>query len=62
LHSLGLIAKYLPRAVENTADDEARGQVMLASALAGVGFGNAGVHLCVIIEVVVFVLKVNSME
>jgi len=38
-------AKYLPRAVENPDDDEARGAVLTAAAYAGIGFGNAGVHV-----------------
>jgi len=45
LHALGMAAKYLPRAVENPEDEEARAQMLLAAAYAGVGFGNAGVHL-----------------
>jgi len=45
LEALRLMAAYLPRAVENPDDDEARGQMLLAAALAGIGFGNAGVHL-----------------
>jgi hydroxyacid-oxoacid transhydrogenase len=45
LRALELMAEYLPRAVADTSDDEARGQMLLAAAMAGIGFGNAGVHL-----------------
>lgn len=45
LQALRLVADYLPRAVADPTDDEARGQMIMASALAGIGFGNAGVHL-----------------
>lgn len=45
LQSLRMVARYLVRAVENPEDDEARGQMLLAAAYAGMGFGNAGVHL-----------------
>ena len=38
-------AKYLPRAVEDPEDDEARGAMIMAAAYAGIGFGNAGVHV-----------------
>ncbi len=43
--AIELLAANLVRAVEDPADDEARGQMMLAAAFAGIGFGNAGVHL-----------------
>ncbi len=45
LEALRMVRDYLPRAVEDTSDDEARGMMLLAAAYAGVGFGNAGVHL-----------------
>ena len=45
LQALRMVAKYLVRAVEDPSDDEAREQMILAASYAGVGFGNAGVHL-----------------
>ena len=45
IQALKMVAKYLVRAVEDPSDDEARAQMLLAAAYAGVGFGNAGVHL-----------------
>ena len=45
IRALELMAEFLPRAVADTTDDEARGQMLLAAAIAGIGFGNAGVHL-----------------
>ena len=45
LTALELMAEFLPNAVADTGDVEAREQMLLAAALAGIGFGNAGVHL-----------------
>ena len=45
LHALEMVAEFLPRAVADTSDEEARGKMLLAAAMAGIGFGNAGVHL-----------------
>jgi hydroxyacid-oxoacid transhydrogenase len=45
LHALEMVNAYLLRAVHDPTDDEARGQMLLAAAIAGIGFGNAGVHL-----------------
>jgi hydroxyacid-oxoacid transhydrogenase len=45
LRALEIVAQFLPRAVADVSDEEARGQMLLAAAMAGIGFGNAGVHL-----------------
>ena len=46
LQALRSTVQYLPRAVKDPDDFEAQSQMLLAATLAGVGFGNAGVHLC----------------
>jgi hydroxyacid-oxoacid transhydrogenase len=43
--AIEMIGRNLVRAVEDPSDDEARGQMLLAASFAGIGFGNAGVHL-----------------
>jgi len=45
LQALRMVGQYVDRAFQDPSDDEARSQMILASAYAGVGFGNAGVHL-----------------
>jgi len=43
--AIEVLTTYLPRVITDGNDIEARGQMMLAAAYAGIGFGNAGVHL-----------------
>ncbi|PRC44960.1 alcohol dehydrogenase, partial [Mycobacterium sp. ITM-2017-0098] len=43
--ALRLLGTYLARAVRDATDREAREQVMWAATLAGIAFGNAGVHI-----------------
>ena len=43
--ALQLAGTYLERAVRDAGDTEARHQMMFAAMLAGIAFGNAGVHL-----------------
>lgn len=43
--AIRMVAENIIRAVEDADDEEARGKMLLAAAFAGIGFGNAGVHL-----------------
>lgn len=45
LKALRLAGQFLERAVKDAADDEAREGMLWAATLAGLAFGNAGVHL-----------------
>jgi alcohol dehydrogenase class IV len=45
LHAIRLGGRYLVRAVKDPADAEARHAMMFAATLAGLAFGNAGVHV-----------------
>jgi hydroxyacid-oxoacid transhydrogenase len=45
LQALRMVTQFLIRAVDDPSDDEARANMLLAASYAGVGFGNAGVHL-----------------
>ncbi len=44
-YALGSGGRYLRRAVADGGDLEARGAMMMAASLAGIGFGSAGVHI-----------------
>lgn len=46
LEAISLASRNIIRAIHDPADDEARTQMILAACMAGMGFGNAGVHLC----------------
>jgi hydroxyacid-oxoacid transhydrogenase len=46
LKALEMLTQYFVRSVEDPTDDIARANMLLASTYAGIGFGNAGVHLC----------------
>jgi hydroxyacid-oxoacid transhydrogenase len=43
--AIEIMSRAIVRAVEHPDDDAARGEMLLAAAYAGMGFGNAGVHL-----------------
>jgi hydroxyacid-oxoacid transhydrogenase len=45
VRAIEMVSAHLVRAVEDPSDDEAREQMLLAATFAGIGFGNAGVHL-----------------
>lgn len=43
--AIEMTAANLARAIDDPEDDEARAEMLMAAAFAGIGFGNAGVHL-----------------
>jgi hydroxyacid-oxoacid transhydrogenase len=45
LEAMRILAECLPRVFADADDDDARGRILLAASYAGIGFGNAGVHL-----------------
>jgi len=45
LEALRIASRYLVRAADDASDDEARESMMWAATLAGIAFGNSGVHV-----------------
>jgi hydroxyacid-oxoacid transhydrogenase len=45
MQAMRIVHRSLLRVVDDPSDDEARADMLLAASYAGVGFGNAGVHL-----------------
>ena len=43
--AIEMVAMNIARVIDDPSDDEARAQMLLAACFAGIGFGNAGVHL-----------------
>jgi hydroxyacid-oxoacid transhydrogenase len=43
--AIELVSRNILRAVEDRRDDEARSNMIIAATFAGIGFGNAGLHL-----------------
>ena len=43
--AIEMVSRNIVRAVQDGSDDEARGQMIIAATFAGIGFGNAGLHL-----------------
>ncbi|MHA1191706.1 MAG: hydroxyacid-oxoacid transhydrogenase [Promethearchaeota archaeon] len=43
--AIEMVSKHLVRVVQDSSDDNSRAEMILASTFAGIGFGNAGVHL-----------------
>jgi hydroxyacid-oxoacid transhydrogenase len=45
LRAVEMVSQNLAKAVHDPADEDARSRLLLAATFAGIGFGNAGVHL-----------------
>jgi hydroxyacid-oxoacid transhydrogenase len=45
VRAIEMVSQNIVRAVHDPSDHEARGQMLFAATIAGIGFGNAGVHL-----------------
>ena len=43
--AIEVVSGNITKVIENPSDDEARSQMLMAATFAGIGFGNAGVHL-----------------